>query len=300
MDTNPSPETPRKSDNTLVHQRTWTDYLWIIREHWILALVFAVSISTFFAYKKLQEIPLYRSTAILLFEPDTDRIIPIQSVVDSGGGRAADFVIRNHLTDLRSNSFRDRVVESFTDEEKSLLTKDYVTEENPEPSVHGIIAGANKIALVGVNIFKFEFQHRNPEAAALLANRFSDEFVAFVLDRGRKANEQALRFLRSQSEELKLKVERSELEVQQYRQERNLVSLEESQNLIVERMKNLSGALNSAKVNLLSLKASLEQITAAGEDFEQLAALPAINTMGNLPRNLQQRTELLRSEEAHV
>lgn len=293
MEKNSSSEKPHKADNSLVHQKTWTDYLWIIREHWILALLFAVCISVFFAYRQMQEIPLYRSSAILLFEPDTDRVINIQSVVDNPGGRAADFVIRNHLTDLRSNSFRDRIVESLTDEEKTLITKDYVTDENQDPSVHGIIGGANRIALVGGNIFKFEFHHRNPQAAALLSNRFSEEFIDFVLERGRKANESALRFLRSQSEELKLKVERSELAVQQYRQERNLVSLEESQNLIVERMKNLSGALNSEKVNLLNLTASLDQITAAGDDFEKLAALPAISSMGTLPRNLDQRTQLL-------
>lgn len=293
MDTNSDKESPKKADTSLVHQRTWTDYLWIIREHWILALLFATSISVFFAYKQFQAVPLYRSIAILLFEPDTDKIINIQSVVDNPGARGAEFIIRNHLTDLRSNSFRDRIVDSLSEEERILLTKDYATEENAEPNVHGIISDSNKIALVGGNIFKFEFHHRNPEAAALLANRFSEEFIDFLLERARKANESALRFLRSQSEELKLKVERSELAVQRYRQERNLVSLEESQNLIVERMKNLSGALNSEKVSLLSLTASLDQITAAEEDFDKLAALPAINSMGTLPRNLEQRTQLL-------
>lgn len=289
-----SPEVPRKSDNTLVHQRTWTDYLWIIREHWILALLVAVVAAGFYTYKQLQAVPLFNSTTILLFEPQRDRVINIQSVVDNSVGRSTEFILRNHLTDLRSNSFRDRVVQSLTPEERTLITKDYVDPASEEePNVHAVIAGANKIALIGGNIFKFEFHHRNPQAAALLANRYSEEFIDFILERERRTNDAALRFLRSQSEELKLKVERSELAVQRYRQERNLVSLEESQNLIVERMKNLSRTLNEARVTLLNLSTSLELIEAVGDDFDKLAQLPILNKMGSLPQKLEERIGLL-------
>jgi capsular exopolysaccharide synthesis family protein len=292
MEKDSNQQNNRSSDNTLVHQRTWTDYIWIIREHWILALLVAGCASGFFAYNKFQAVPLYKSMSLLLYEPQKDQVINIQSVVDNSLGGSAKFTLQNHLTDLRSNSFRDRIVDSFTPDEKTLITKDYVEGED-EPNIYAIIAGSNKIALIGGNIFKFEFHHRNPQAAALLANRFTEEFLDFLLERARKKNDAALRFLRSQSEELKLKVERSELAVQKYRQERNLVSLEESQNLIVERMKNLSGTLNSAKVELLNLTASLEQIGEAREDFDKLAALPSINQMGTLPSKLEQRTNLL-------
>lgn len=286
------PNNSKKSN--LVHQKTWTDYLWIIREHWILALLIATCLAGYYAYRQFQTIPLYRSVAILLFEPKEDRVINIESVVDSSIGGSAEIILRNHLTDLRSNSFRGRVVGSFSTEEKELIVNDYGgPEDNIDASVHRVIAGANKIALVGGNVFKFEFHHRNPQAAALLANRFSEEFLDFILERTRKTNEAALRFLRSQSEELKLKVERSELAVQQYRQERNLVSLEESQNLIVERMKSLSTALNTARVQLLNLSSGLEQIEQAKGDFEALASLPSVNQMGSLPQKLEERLTLM-------
>ncbi len=296
MENNSSQESTRKSGNALVHQKTWTDYLWIIREHWILALVVALAASGFYAYKKMQQVPLYKSIAILLYEPERERVINIQSVVDSPLGNATEYVLRNHLTDLRSNSFRERIVESLTTSERELITKDYQDPESgEEANIGGIISGSNKISLIGGNIFKFEFDHRNPQAAALLANRFSEEFLDFLLERSRRANDAALRFLRSQSEELKLKVERSELAVQQYRQERNLVSLEDSQNLIVERMKNISSALNSARLEKLSLSANLKEIEEAGDDIDKLSSLPVINQMGSLPEKFEQRRALLAS-----
>ncbi|NBD37260.1 MAG: hypothetical protein GVY10_01670 [Verrucomicrobia bacterium] len=275
-------------------EKSWLDYLWIIREHWFLALLVALTTAGFYIYKESQTIPLYKSMAIMVFEPQKERVLNI----DNAGGRTnpgtASLILKGHLTDLRSNSFRSRVIDSFTPDERELLLRDYKTPgSNEDPSLHGIIAGGNKISQVGGNLFKFEFHHRNPQAAALLANRFSEEFLNFITERSRKTNESALRFLRRQSEELKLKVERAEMAVQNYRQERNLVSLEESQNLIVDRMKNLSGRLNEANVQLLNLSATLETIEGTDMDLDELAKLPAINQMGSLPQKFERRNSLL-------
>jgi succinoglycan biosynthesis transport protein ExoP len=282
----------------LLNEKNWLDYLWIIREHWILALLTASLLAGFWVYKQSQTVPLFKSVALLLFEVQEDRVLNIQQVRDNSLGRAAEYILRNHLVDLKSNSFRSQVVESLSPEEKELIIKDYRTEDQEEdPNPHGIIAGANNIHQISGNIFAFEFQHRNPQAAALLANRYSEEFRDFLMERSRKSNESAIRFLRSQSEELKLKVERSELAVQRYRQERNLVSLEESQNLIVERMKSLSGSLNRARIELLNLSASLEQIEKTGGDLDEIARLPSINQMGRLPSLFERRSSLIAERE---
>jgi succinoglycan biosynthesis transport protein ExoP len=288
-----------ESASKLLNEKSWLDYLWIIRDHWILALVVGCTLAGFYIHKESKAVPLYRSTALLLFELQQERVINIQQVVDNSSiGRSANYIMRNHLTDLRSNSFRGRIVDSLSPEELDLITRDYRSgDADDSVNPHAVIADSNKIALVGGNVFKFEFHHRNPQAAALLANRFSEEFNDFLLERSRKTNESALRFLRSQSEELKLKVERSEMAVQQYRQERNLVSLEESQNLIVDRMKNLSGTLNDAKIELINLKSTLERIEANDGDLDTLAKLPALNQMGTLPGKFETRTSLLAARD---
>ena len=283
-----------KTVNKLMTEKSWLDYLWIIREHWVLALLVAATVSGFFIFKQSQVIPLYRSTAIVMFEPQQDRVLNIDNLSGAINARSTELMLRSHLTDLRSNSFRRRVVDSLSPEEAELITRDYREPESEEdPNIHGIIAGANHIRQMGGNLVNFEFQHRNPQAAALLANRFSEEFMNFLSERSRKTNESALRFLRRQSEELKLKVERAELAVQKYRQERNLVSLDESQNLVVERMKNLSGQLNAAKGQLLNMSATLETIENTGMDLDELAKLPAINQMGSIPAKMEQRNQLI-------
>jgi capsular exopolysaccharide synthesis family protein len=297
-DDNTNNQTESSRKKALLNQKSWLDYLWIIREHWLLGLLVGACAAAYFAFSKEQEIPLYRSVAVLIFEAQRDRVINIQEVVDTSLGRGGELLLRSHMTDLRSNSFRRQVVETLSPEEIELLVRDYRTETNTDPSVHGIIAGANKIRLIGGNIFNFEFHHRNPQAAALLANRFSEVFNDFIMERARRSNEAALRFLRSQSEELKLRVERSELAVQRYRQERNLVSLEESQNLIVERMKSLSGSLNQARLELLNISTTIQSIREAGDDMDALARNPTLNSMGSFPEKFTSRIQLLADRRA--
>jgi len=195
-------------------EKSWLDYLWIIREHWLLALLVALTVTGFYIYKKSQTIPLYKSMAVMAFEPQQDRVLNLDQISGRNSPGSASLMLKSHLTDLRSNSFRSRVIDTFSKEERELLTRDYKSaDSSEEPNLHGILAGANKISQVGGNLFKFEFHHRNPQAAALLANRFSEEFLNYISERSRKTNESALRFLRRQSEELKLKVERAEMAV---------------------------------------------------------------------------------------
>src|SRR5690606_18866383 len=99
----------------------------------------------------------------------------------------------------------------------------------------------------------------DPAAAALLANRYAELYGDFELRRKQEQSDAAVRFLRRQSEELRLRVERGELALQKFRQDRDLVSLEENQNLILERMKTVSASLNSEKLALLDLESNLNK-----------------------------------------
>lgn len=295
-----SPESASAPENSGQPKKNWVDYLLIIREHILISIILAAIVSGFYFHDKSKAIPLYRSSALVIFEIQKDRIINVQEVTDVSLGRGAggETILKNHLTDLRSNSFRQRVVESLTPEEIETIRKGYATEEDPEPGLHGIIAGANHIRQIGGNIFNFQFHHRNPDAAALLANRFFEEFNDYLYERARRSNDSAIRFLRSQSEELKLRVERAELAVQRYRQERNLVSLEESQNYITSRMMQVSSELNNTKLQLVSLDAAVTRIEEAEGDIEKLSQMPSIASQGDVASILQNRRNLAVQRES--
>lgn len=264
----------------------------MLREYWYLGAILGAIVAGAWTYKAYQGIPLYRSNAVVLFEITQDRILNIEEVRDTSIRRAPDTILRSHMADLRSSSFRNKVIRTFTAEERELLISDYRSEENPEPNVHAIVAGSNHIRQLNANIFAIEFHHRNPEAAQLLANRYTREFDRELSSRGREGNDAAIRFLRAQSEEHRLRVERGELALQRYREERDLISLEEGQNLVLDRLKTISGSLNAANVELLNLETMVRQLNdTLAADGDPLR-LPFIAQHGNVAQRLEEKRRL--------
>lgn len=276
------------------HSRTaLQDYLRAVRRHLILSVIAATVVSTYYFIKRSSDTPLYKSVAIVIYDPSKANLDKTTVFAGVGGQLPTTILLRNYLTELKSNSFRQRIIETLTDEEIALIRNnegDALTERSD--NLHQVIADANRINLAAGNIFQFEFHHPKPEAAAFLANRFSDELQSYLLERSRLGNAATLRFLKSQSEELKLKVERSELEIQRYRQERHLVSLEESQNLIVARMKDLSRDLHAAKMLALAKDADLDRVRTALGDTDELEKIPAVSATDPLPQLLKTRDDL--------
>ncbi|MCC5805506.1 MAG: polysaccharide biosynthesis tyrosine autokinase [Opitutales bacterium] len=288
----PGRTTPATPVSTASWKLTWQDYLGMIREYWYLGAVLGVIAAGAWTYNAYQAIPLYRSSATVLFEITQDRVLNIEEVRDTSIRRAPDTILRSHMADLRSSTFRNKVIQSLSSDERELIIADYRDEENPEPSVHGVIAGANNIRQLNANIFAVEFHHRNPEAAQLLANRFTQEFDRELSSRGREGSDSAIRFLRSQSEEHRLRVERGELALQRYRKDRDLISLEESQNLVLERLKTVSGSLNTANVELLDYETRVRQLDELIAADGDPVRLPFIAQHGNVAQRVEEKRRL--------
>lgn len=296
MESDSSDKDQRRSAKLRSHKQRHTplqDYLRALRQHLILSIVAATVSSAYYAVKRSSDTPLYKSVAIVIYDPSKANSDKATVFAGVGGQLPTTILLRNYLTELKSNSFRQRIIDTLTDEEITLITLDEdETSGERNDNLHQVIADANQINLAAGNIFQFEFHHPKPQAAAFLANRFSDELQSYLLERSRLGNAATLRFLKSQSEELKLKVERSELEIQRYRQERHLVSLEESQNLIVARMKDLSRDLHAAKMQALAKDADLDCVRTALGNIDELETIPAVSATDPLPQLLKTREDL--------
>ncbi len=274
-------------------QKSIGDYWAIIKRRWWIGLIIGVLFGGYNWWKESQVVPMYKARAVILFEQETDRVLNIEEVVSSNLRGLIDTILRNHHMFMISNTFRARVVEGLSPEEIELIVASYRNPEtNPDPSVHGIIARSNKIHRGGDNVFFVEFQHRSGEAAALLANRFVEEYNDYLVDRKREGNTSAMRFLRARAEELRLRVQQSELEVQEYRKNKNLVSLEENQNLIVTRLQTLDSSLTSARIQLLEFQTSMELIREAEEEGMNLLNLPIIANYGSIPSLISRLSDL--------
>ena len=103
--------------------------------------------------------------------------------------------INTYLQRLNSASLRSKVIESFTPDEIKLLQRPYQKDLAPgtkPPSPGEAMGTVFADAVRGSLIIAITAQHRDPEAAALVANRFYQQFVNYLLEKSGGSNEDAI------------------------------------------------------------------------------------------------------------
>ena len=111
----------------------------------------------------------------------------------------------------------------------------------------------------GTRLIDITAESRDPVLAKQLAQSFIEEFVRQGYDQRVGVSQEANGFLVQEAERLKVKLEKSEREIQAYRERNNAVSLEDKQNIIVETLKDLNLKLNDARTQRMKLESDFAQ-----------------------------------------
>jgi succinoglycan biosynthesis transport protein ExoP len=122
----------------------------------------------------------------------------------------------------------------------------------------------------------------NPKRAQQLAQSMIKEFVDLIFEQKLNVSRSATDFLREESDRLKLKLQNAEQAVQKYREEHNAVSLEDKQNIIVEKLKTLNLKVTEAKSERLRLEAdvaTIRQGKVKTPEETSVAALPVVSEL---------------------
>ncbi len=280
-------------------------YLMVIRERWFLALFGAVLVMGLVGYYLLSDPPIYRASSTLLIEPRSDRVVDMEQVVGDGlevrgmEGR----LLATHMEQMRSRTFVRRVADTFDDDQRRRMVEPYIEElsdgELRVPSLQGVIRSNLGVQRVGDTLLlQVDVNHRDPESAALIANRVAEEYIHYLMDYSDAGNVSALRFLNRQAESLGREVEAMERELQEYRAEHNLVSLEDNQNIIVQRLNQISDAVTRARMERIDIDSIIDQIERYREEERDLLEIDSVANYGSLPRLKQRREELEAEREA--
>lgn len=242
-----------------------SDYYMMIRKRWLLGLSCAVLVSCGVGYALLSQPAVYQSNAALLVERESERVVDMQQVVDTGletNGGMWRVILENHVNQLQSRSFRDYVIESFTEEEQAQIVKPYLIDSaSGKPrSIHSILAQTEVENVVNTFILQIRTLHRDPEVAAMIADRYVERYINFTRQRGQSGNEQAIKFLMNQADLLAKKVQQAEQELQEYRQKHNLVSVEGNQGVIAQRLNEINTNLTAVRMERIDLESRLRQV----------------------------------------
>ena len=112
----------------------------------------------------------------------------------------------------------------------------------------------------GTRLIDVQVEDRSPAMAQRIAQMLVREFALYNFEARRQSAETAGEFLLQDVQRLKAKLAASEQALQEYREKQNAVSLEERQNIVVEKLRELSARVTSAKGDRLRLEADVAQV----------------------------------------
>ncbi|MDQ8195943.1 polysaccharide biosynthesis tyrosine autokinase [Coraliomargarita sp. SDUM461004] len=304
----PKKSSQSKPDETL-QLISIMDLIMILRQRWLpgfaLGLFLAAACAIFFMSKT----PMYETTATMVVEVNAENIVNVAEVVESGVKNSGllESAMNTHLERLKSRAVAQLVADSLSADEQRRLTfgstgfMDHEDELSPLPNPASLVGrGALSVSwLPDSQVIRIQVRHPDAEVAKFLADRYVSVYIRLQLDVRNQTTGDAVQFLDEQAVDLRNKLEQEEGALQQYREANDLVTVEQDQKIVTERLSDLSSAITAARVRQLQIGSRLEQITAAGEDLELLMNIPFIGGRAHVAEiyasleKLQQQEQVL-------
>jgi succinoglycan biosynthesis transport protein ExoP len=273
-------------------------YYWsVLRKHRALIATFFVGTLVATALTLSLIPPTYVSETTLLIERNTPQVLDFREVLaESRGLEQYDFY-KTQYEILKSRALAARVIReqgletepAFTggwrDERLSTRFVDAVTEwatmaqgwlrqllSSPPPPANAEPLAVESALLdiyLGMlailptqktQLVKVAFDTPEPRLSARLANAHAQAYIRQGLERRARANEEAQSFLQEKMEELKERVEQSEAALNRYRQARGIISLDDKENIVVERLADLNRRLIDAEAERIGLEGQVHLV----------------------------------------
>jgi capsular exopolysaccharide synthesis family protein len=287
----PSPPSPGSEDDVAIERRTLRDYYIILRERVWVSLPVAILVALGFFYFQARKTPIYEAVASLQFEkPET--VVTSQGVVDPSV--RSDIDLNTYIHDINSNKVRASVIASFTPAERAVLQRAALKRlpaGSAPPPVSALVGSVDAEPLRNSYLITITARNEDPEAAALVANRYVDEFMNYLFESVGGKNEEAVTYLKGRAEQLRKDSEDAEKQLQDYMRQHQLVSLDKSIDIVSDRLKSVNAALTAARLDMLSVQELVQEVADFKKDGKNLLEISYIATHGSVPTLRAQLSE---------
>jgi succinoglycan biosynthesis transport protein ExoP len=297
------------------------DYWRVLRKHKaIIATCFfgAVIIATVVL---VMTTPIYTASTTLLIERKEPRVVDVKNVLSESQESDADDYYKTQYEILKSRSLAAQTIREQGLEKSVVLTGDgdgggvlRTLQQLPakafawansffrEPATvkRGSLLGI-KAELVDAyqgmleiepvqrtRLVKIAFNTPDPEFSVRVANAHADAYIRQGLKLRSQANREAQSFLEEKLGELKKRVEESEAALNLYRRKKGIISLDDKENIVVERLADLNKRLTEAEAERIGLEAHVRLIRR--RDYDSLPAVissPLVSTLKTQLTQLQ-------------
>lgn len=228
--------------------RTLADYLILLRERiWYIVIIFLVVVTgtVLYTFRKTE---LYTAaTMVEIFREDPK---PMRTGEVSHSFIRSSEDLNTEINLLSSGRIIQAVDSRLQGAERIAFLQPYEGASflsGPLSSAQ-ILARNRRIQPVrGSMNVQIAYTHPDPTIAADVANMFAEEYVQYSLQRGLDRTIKAVEDLQREAEAKKREVDQLERQLTEYRRLHNAVSIEQSENVALSELQQLSGRLHSAE-----------------------------------------------------
>ncbi|MEQ1895769.1 MAG: polysaccharide biosynthesis tyrosine autokinase [Vicinamibacterales bacterium] len=293
------------------------DYLRLLyRRRWI-ALAGFLAVFLWLAISSLKTTPVYETTTQLLIERQSRQTNSLDSALNQESNYEGDF-LPTELNILRSRALARRTLTAMGQRGSSVpksISPESGINLNPLALLDRLLAGGIEMASLVVRapraieppapdetteeggridaflgglsvepvrntvLVNLTYRSPDPAYATQTVNALAKEYIQQSIELRFRSSKVANDFLGKQLEEQRTRVEQSERALQQYLENNRAVAVDDKQNVTVQRLADLNGAVTQAKMTRIEKEAAVNQVTSLRRSRGALDAFPAI--LGN-------------------
>ncbi|HVU36293.1 MAG TPA: polysaccharide biosynthesis tyrosine autokinase [Opitutaceae bacterium] len=269
-------------------QRTFQDYLLIVRERiWYIVVVFLVVFSSALVYT-LSKPKIYQSTATVQIFRRDPTIIPGQQVVDTEVRSAED--LNTQVKIIESASIIQSVADRLRGDDLRAFLAPYQKAGNETPNIIRLLTLNRHVIPQRLTLMVWiAYDHPDPMVAAKIANMFADAYLEYNTSLRSNEAVKAVDDLRGTVDKQQKLVERLAGDLQKYKEQHNMVSLDQRKDIVSESLKAINLEVTKAGIALnaaANRRAQIQEIRKANGDLTQLPFIATQPTIVELLKQL--------------
>lgn len=283
--------------STLDQQEVHLSHYWnIIRKRWKIGFAIISTVLIVAIIASVLTKPLFRSKIVLQIERENPGQLTVEDLFLIEP--SSQEFLQTQYALLKSRGLAERVIDDLK------LLND--PEFNPDGTkgldarqinqlkyakAGEILGGLEVVPVRGTSLVDVIYVSGSPRLAQLVANGIGDSYISSNIERKYETVRQASTFLNQEIEQLKQEIDAGERRLQQYSESKDIISLNEGENITVQKLSSLNEGLATAQAERYQLEASYRTLMNS-----DAASLPEVRQS---PVVAQLRGELTRLENEY-
>jgi polysaccharide biosynthesis transport protein len=275
-------------------------WYYLVREKiWIIALGVALAAGGTFAYLSVTP-KTYTATCVVQLDQESQKTVTKATASKVEESNSEDYrtveALKTVEGALNSRSLMLRVVRKNRLEETPEFQVAPGAKKFTDTDYADIMERKVEIKLRrGTRLIDIAVDDTDPKQAAKLAESIVTEYVRLNAEQKSEATRISNEALFTQADEIRKRLEKGELALQEYREKYATMSLEEKQNLTIEKLKELNKQLQEARSQRIKLEAELPLLKkAATLPPDELLALDSVSKS----RAIEEVTKMIAMKES--